>query len=384
MAAKHNAKVWIIAVTALIALMVFTYGLNQGWFKSRTNAPAPVSAPAANSPQKSGNSPAGPGAGGPVLVEVSSVQRTTLADDVTAVGNVLANESVMLRPEISGRIAQIHFREGQIVKQGQLLVSLDSSIPQAELRQAQAELELSRSNFRRSEELARQNFISERAKDEANSNLKVIEARAALAQTRLEKSSIRAPFSGTVGLRRVAVGDFVREGADLVTLEDSTTVKIDFRLPERYVAQIKAGQRFTVETDALPGKSFNAQVELIDPQVEANARTVLVRGKLTNTGGDLRPGMFARVRLILAEKQNVLMIPEEGIVAFADEGKPANFVYKVVDNKAVRTRVETGQRRNAQVEILNGLNEGDQIVTAGQLKLRGREAEIRVAKKGAR
>jgi len=223
MAAKHNVKVWIIAVTALIALMVFTYGLNQGWFKSRTNAPAPVSAPAANSPQKSGNSPAGPGAGGPVLVEVSSVQRTTLADDVTAVGNVLANESVMLRPEISGRIAQIHFREGQIVKQGQLLVSLDSSIPQAELRQAQAELELSRSNFRRSEELARQNFISERAKDEANSNLKVIEARAALAQTRLEKSSIRAPFSGTVGLRRVAVGDFVREGADLVTLEDSTT-----------------------------------------------------------------------------------------------------------------------------------------------------------------
>jgi membrane fusion protein (multidrug efflux system) len=381
MAAKHNIRIGIITSIALVALLVLTYGLNQGWFKPNANPP-PTPAPSATKSANAGTGPAGPGA--PVVVEVSSVQRSVLVDDVTAIGNVLANESVMLRPEISGRIAQIHFRDGQSVKQGQLLVSLDSSIPQAELKQAQAELELSRSNFRRSEELARQNFISERAKEEASSNLKVIEARAALEQTRLEKSSIRAPFFGTLGLRRVALGDFVREGADLVVLEDISTVKIDFRLPDRYVAQIKPGQRFTVETDALPGKTFSAQVDLVDPQIEANARTVGVRGKLSNPNGELRPGMFARVRLILAEKNNVLMIPEEGIVTVADEGKPANFVYKVVENKALRTKVEIGLRRHAQVEILQGLKEGDQIITAGQLKLRGREAEIRVAKKGAR
>lgn len=380
---KRQYKIWVVCGLALLALSLWAYWSNRSGSaqKTATSEIGAANSAKANAPKGPGAS-AGPGAAGPIAVEIAAVKTVPLADDVTAVGSVLANESAMLRPEISGRIAQIYFRDGQRVGKGQLLISLDSSIPQAELRQAQAELELSRSNFKRSEELARQNFISERAKEEANANYKVVEARAVLAQTRLEKSSLRAPFAGTLGVRKIAVGDYIREGADLVLLEDTATVKIDFRLPERYVAQVKPGQRFTVETDSLPGKTFAAQVDLVAPQVDIADRTVLIRGKIPNPQSELKPGMFARVRLILSERPNVLVVPEEAIVAFADDGKPANFVYKVVGNKATRTRVETGVRRRAMVEIISGLQVGDQVVTAGQLKLRGREADVRIAKPG--
>jgi membrane fusion protein (multidrug efflux system) len=311
-------------------------------------------------------------------VEVARVKPADVADEVTAVGTVRANESVVMRPEISGRVAKLHFQEGQSVKRGQVLVSLDASVLAAEIQQAKAELALSRNNFKRTEELALREFVSERAKDEAAANLQIQEARIALAEARLAKSTIRAPFSGRVGLRQIAVGDYVREGADMFSLEDTATVKVDFRLPERYLPLVRPGQRLTMGTDALPGKDFGAAVELIDPLVDSNTRSFLVRGKLANAQGSLRPGMFARVRLALSERAGVLMVPEEAVTLTPGQGGNTSFVFKVADGKAMRTKVETGARRNAQVEIKSGLAAGDLVVTAGQIKIRGNESPVRI------
>jgi membrane fusion protein, multidrug efflux system len=348
---------------------------------NQTPQAAPTGAPRA--PAGPGGPGGPPGAGAPIAVEVAPAKPADFADEVGAVGTVRANESVVIRPEISGRVAKLHFQEGQLVKRGQVLVSLDASVLAAEIQQAKAELALSRNNFKRTEELAAKEFVSARAKDEAAANLQVQEAKIALAEARLSKSTIRAPFAGRVGLRQIAVGDYVREGADMFGLEDMSTVKIDFRLPERYLATVRTGQRVSMNTDALPGKEFAAQVELIDPLVDANTRSFLVRGKLANPQGALRAGMFARVRLALSDRAGVLMVPEEAVTLTPSQGGNASFVFKVAEGKAIRTRVETGARRNAQVEIKSGLAAGDLVVTAGQIKIRGNEAPVRVIQASA-
>jgi membrane fusion protein, multidrug efflux system len=356
---------------------------------------AHAQSPAAQTPRPqeqrqpgAGPGPAGgqagpPGANAPVAVEVARVKAADVADEVSAVGTLRANETIVVRPEIAGRIAKLHFQEGQLVKRGQVLVSLDATVLAAEIGQAKAELALSRSNFKRTQELAAQQFVSASAKDEAAANLAIQEAKIALAEARLARSTIRAPFSGRVGLRQIAVGDVVREGADMFTLEDTATIKVDFRLPERYLSAVKTGQRVTMGTDALPGKDFIAAVELIDPLINTDTRSFLVRGKLANPQGSLRAGMFARVRLAVAERTGVLLVPEEAVTLTPSPGGNASYVFKVADGKAIRTQVKTGARRNAQIEIQSGLSAGDVVVTAGQIKIRGNEAQVRVMQTGA-
>jgi membrane fusion protein, multidrug efflux system len=345
---------------------------------SVVHAQAPVgqpARPAGGPPGAAGGPPAG---GPPVTVEVTRIATANLVDDVAAVGSIRANESVMLRPEISGRIVRINFREGQAVRRGTSLIELDASVLDAEIAQTRAELALARSNSQRTDDLHAKNFVSERARDEARSNLQVVEARLALAQARRDRSVIRAPFDGVVGIRQVAVGDFVREGADLVSIEDSRSVKIDFRLPERYLPQVRSGQKLAVTLDSLPGKTIDASVDVIDPQVDANGRSFLVRARAGNAEGLLRNGMFARVRLVLDTRNNAILVPEEAIVSAVTPRGNANFVYKVAGDKATRVPVQLGLRRDAKVEVRGSLAAGDAVVIAGQQKLRGESATVRV------
>jgi membrane fusion protein (multidrug efflux system) len=339
-------------------------------------------APAGQPPRPAGGAAGAPGAapagGPPVTVEVTRVGSANLVDDVAAVGSIRANESVMLRPEISGRVVKINFREGQRVRRGASLLELDASVLDAEIAQTRAELALARSNSQRTDDLHAKNFVSERARDEARSNLQVIEARLALAQVRRDRSVIRAPFDGVVGIRQVAVGDYVREGADLVSIEDSRTVKIDFRLPERYLPQVRGGQKLSVTLDALPGKVIDATVDVIDPQVDANGRSFLVRARAGNGEGLLRNGMFARVRLVLETRSNAILVPEEAIVSAVTPRGNANFVYKVAGDKATRVPVQLGLRREAKVEVRGALTASDSVVIAGHQKLRGESATVRV------
>ena len=187
-----------------------------------------------------------------------------------------------------------------------------------------------------------------------------------------------APFSGIIGLRSVSVGDYVKEGADLVNLESIDPLKLDFRVPEVFMRQVAVGQPLQVQLDALPGKTFEGKVLAVNPLIDAAGRAVVIRAVVRNPDTSLRPGMFARVRLITRDAKDALVLPEQALVPQGDQ----QFVYRVIDDKAVRTRVEVGQRRDAKVEVLNGVSKDDIVVTAGQLKLRD-GASVTVARTDA-
>lgn len=340
-----------LCVIGLAGLVAYAWYANQPG--SRSAVP----------PQAGG----GVGQNAPVPVEVALVAARTMADDVTAVGTLVSNESVVLRPEVAGRISRIAFRDGEAVKRGDVLVELDAAVQRAELQQARANLTLAEANFGRTEDLFARKFVSQSSRDNARAELELARAGVALAQARLERTQIRAPFAGVVGIRSVSPGDFVKDGDALINLEDIATLKVDFRLPELYLDRVKPGQSLELASDVLPGETFAARVDAIDPLVDAQGRAVRLRASLPNPDGRLRPGVFARVRLILAERPDVLVVPEAALVP-----APGNvqFVYRVADDKAQRVNVTTGVRREAVVEIVSGLASGEQVVTAGQLKLR--------------
>jgi membrane fusion protein, multidrug efflux system len=355
---------------AIAAIGISALGSYAYYAQRQPQGPNEQNVSPASGGTKSATSPTAP-----VSVDVTQVTTARLVDDINATGSIRSNEAVVIRPEVSGRIAKLNFSDGQQVKKGQLLISFDSTVNQAEVQQAKAELGIAKTNFERTVDLAKQKFISERARDESLANVQVLEAKLALAEARLSKLEIRAPFSGIVGIRVVSVGDYVKDGADLVNLEDISSVKVDFRVPERYVDQVQKGQGIEVLVDALPGKPFRARVDAIDPQVDSSGRSALLRGRIDNPEGKLKPGMFARVRLILAERDNAMVVPEESIVP---QGNKVT-VWKVVDGKAQRTEVRTGLRRAAKVEILEGLRPGDTVVTAGQIRLSKDGTPVRIA-----
>ncbi len=314
-----------------------------------------------------------------VVVEATTVRRIAMSDEAAAVGTLRSNESVVLRPEVPGRIKTILFREGTAVKRGAVLVELDAAVQRAELQQARAGLALAESNFRRTEDLFGRRFVSQSARDEAASRLEVARAALELADARIRRMSLSAPFDGVLGIRRVSVGDFVKDGDPLVNLEDISVLKVDFRLPETLLPRVRVGQTLEVSSDSLPGQRFAARVDAIDPLIDAQGRAVVIRASLDNPEARLRPGMFARVRLILEERPEVAVVPEEALVPAPGD---VQFVYRVVDGKAQRVNIRTGLRREAQVEVVEGLAPGDVVVTAGQAKLR-EGAPVRVVAAGA-
>jgi membrane fusion protein (multidrug efflux system) len=246
------------------------------------------------------------------------------------------------------------------------LVRLDPAINAAEVQQAKANLTLAKSKYDRAVELSQRNFISGQAKDEAENNLRVAEAAVALVEARLAKTEIKAPFSGVIGLRVVSVGDYVKEGADMVNLESIDPLKVDFRVPETYMRQVQPGQTLTVTLDALPNRKFEGKVLAVNPLIDAAGRSVVIRAIVRNADTSLRPGMFTRVNLITRDEKDALVIPEQAIVPQGDE----QYVFRIVEGKAARVKVDIGQRRDGKVEVLKGLDVNDLVVTAGQLKLR--------------
>lgn len=359
---KNHRVTWV-AVGVLVAVAAIAYFLTNAGPSGPAVAGVKGEAKAASQPAAKGDAKGAPaisGPGGPTPVEIIVVKPAIVQEDLQAVGSLRSNESVVLRPEVSGRVATIAFRDGQVVKKGQLLVGLDATLNEAEVAQYQAEFDLALSNLKRSEDLARQKFISSSAQETAASNAQVAEARLKLAQARLSKMRIVAPFDGIVGIRGVSLGDYVKDGTDLVNVEDIRNLKVDFRLPERSLTQTRVGQGVEVVADALPNDRWQGQIDAINPRIDANGRSVELRARLDNASGKLRPGMFVRVRVIVGER-NGLLVPEEAIVPQGEEF----YVYKVVDGAARRVPVKIGVRRAAQVEIIEGIAAGDSVVTAG-------------------
>jgi membrane fusion protein (multidrug efflux system) len=351
------------------------------WWQNRPQSGGLQGSALIASAARPGSSPVGGAveAGGPAIVEVGKVVRLRIEEDAQAVGTLRSRQGVMLRPEVSGRISRFGFADGQRVRRGQLLVQLDDTLQAAQLRQAEALAGIARTNLQRNRELVAQNFVSQSVVDQSAASLEVAVAQVALAQAQLSRMKILAPFDGVAGIRSVDVGDYVKDGADLVNIEDTTQVWVDFRLPERYLAQLRPGQQVEVALDAMPGRSFRAQIDALDSQLDANGRSLLVRARLANPDGALRTGMFARTRTLLAVRDSALVVPEEALVP--QGGK--QYLIKVVDGAqgkvSQRLEARIGVRVPGKVEILNGVAEGDVVVTAGQGRLlRGDGLPVRV------
>ncbi|WP_114973265.1 efflux RND transporter periplasmic adaptor subunit [Rhodoferax ferrireducens] len=345
-------------------------------------------------------------------VEVGRVEKIALRDDAQSVGSLQSRQSVMLRPEIAGRVKALGFSDGARVRKGQVLVQLDDTLQQAEVQQALAQVSIAQANFKRNQELVAENFVARRVLDESLANVQVVEAQLALARARLSRMALLAPFDGTVGIRSINVGDYVKDGADLVNLEDISSMYVDFRLPERYQSKLKPQQTVELVLDALPGRAFRARVEAINPLLDANGRSVGVRAILPNTSGalapngkpaggaaandaPLRPGMFARVTTVFSVNEAALVVPEEAIVPQGGR----QFVIKVVAPAAVpataaatlppdtqfvslRQEVKLGVRQKGKVEILEGLAEGETVVVAGQQRLQRDGTPLRIVELG--
>jgi len=445
------------------------------------------------------------GAGGKAVgVELVNVKKMLLRDDAEAVGTLRSRQNVMMRPEVAGRILALGFGDGARVNVGQVLVQLDDTLQRAEVQQSLAQLSIAKANHKRNQDLVAQNFVAQRVLDESAASLQVSEAQVSLSCARLERMRIVAPFSGVVGIRNINVGDFVKDGADLINLEDIGMLYVDYRLPERYQAKLAPGQIVELRIDALPGRLFKAKVEALDPLIEPNGRSIGMRAVLangpgepiappggkkpdgspaggpgkpgaaptpavaasapaqiatkppqagnpakvadgksnkpgnnatagngpvsgtftlpspqslgcppnqfdrarvapsgSNASGPLRPGMFARVSAVFAVKPDALVVPEEAIVpqggkqfvirAIPPSEMPAQPASATASAPEIppgtlyvskRIEVKLGIRRGGQVEVTEGLNEGEPVVVAGQQRLQKDGTPLRVVELG--
>jgi membrane fusion protein (multidrug efflux system) len=342
---KH--RLWLTAAFCFFTVMLLFLGT------ARAQEEAGKSKPAANARPV-------------MLVEAAQAEIMSANREITAIGTLNSNEAVVIATEIGGRITEIAFTEGQQARGGQVLVRLDRSILEAQRDRAEASLTLSRANRERSDILFKDAAISQREWDAANAQWQLDEANLRLAQAQLDKTVLRAPFDGALGLRHVSVGEYVQPGHPIVTLDDTDPLKGDFRVPEAFSSSLRVGQTVQLQVDAAPGRVFSGQVYAIDPKVDAAGRNLLVRARVPNGDRSLRPGMFAQVRLVIEEKPNALMIPEQALISRGG----SQIVYKVVDGKVEEAVVTVGLRRRGQVEITEGLSPGDTVITAGQIKVR--------------
>jgi len=353
---------------ALIALVGVCVASGVAWWAQR---PAAVDQPSAAPAASGGKAPA---------VEVAKVTSITLVDETQSVGSLRSRQGVMLRPEVAGRVSKILFNDGQRVRKGQLLVQFDDQLQAAQVSQAKAEMSIAAANHKRNQELVAQNFISKRSLDESAAALEVAQAKLDLAVATWQRLKIVAPFDGVTGLRQVNVGDYLKDGTDVVNIEDIDAVLVDFRLPERFQAKVRPGQKAQLTVDALPGRPFAAIVQAVDPLIDANGRSVGVRGCIDNRQQQLRPGMFARVNAVFGSRPSALVIPEEAIVPQGGR----TFVVKVVPGDkpdtlvSQRVAVKVGLRQPGKVEIVEGLELDDTVVVAGHQRLQKEGTPVRV------
>lgn len=313
-------------------------------------------------------------------VEVAKAESATLSDDVQAVGSLKSARSVMVRPEVSGRIAKLGFSEGGRVQKGQLLVQLDDTLQQAQIKQAEAQASIARSRLQRNRELLGQGFVSQSAVDQSLADLQVADAQVTLAQAQSSRMKVLAPFNGSAGLRKVAEGDYVKDGADIVNLEDLGALTVQFALPERSLDRLRVGQGVDLTLDALPGRTFKGRVAALDSQVDANGRALQVLAQVDNAGALLRPGMFARARVVFSVRPGAVVVPEEALVPLGTK----QLLFKLASGAngqkvAQRMEARIGLRLAGKVEILEGLAVGDSVITAGHARLlRGENLPVRV------
>jgi membrane fusion protein (multidrug efflux system) len=312
-----------------------------------------------------------------VVVSSAEVQEDRWQQQVESVGTLSAIQGVDVSSEVPGTVADISFRSGQQIRKGELLVQLDATAEQAELRSLEAQLVLARLDYERALDLLERTMLSQAQLDRAKSVMDSLQAQVEEQAAFIAKKAIRAPFAGELGIREVNLGEYVSPGTPIVTLQTLDPIYANFTLPERFLRALAVGQQLRVAVAAYPEDEFSGSVTAISPKVEETTRNVMVQATIANADRRLRPGMFARVTVLTGGDHRVLTVPRTTIT-FNPYGESV-FVITEQDGALVvdRRQVITGEIRDERVEVVSGLLSGDLVVGTGQLKLRaGQRVEI--------
>jgi len=303
--------------------------------------------------------------GGAVAVLTAVVKVERIASAISALGTARANEAVEITSKVSNTVTAVRFTDGQRVREGQILVELDSAQARADLAEAEAASTESASQVKRSRELLSTRVISESQFEQLEATMKANQARVAAARSRLNDTVIRAPFDGRVGLRRVSVGSLVSPGTTITTLDDISVIKVDFSVPENVLAGLREGLKVTATAAAFPTREFTGTVTGVDSRVDQVSRSVTVRANIPNPDLALKPGMFLNVTLA-RDEHDALMVPEAALVP----EQSRQFIYVVEDGRAVRREVRIGRRQPGRVEVVAGLKAGEEVIVEGTQKVR--------------
>jgi membrane fusion protein (multidrug efflux system) len=302
----------------------------------------------------------------PTPVEVAEVRPSLVTDRFDAVGTIEAVDAITVVSEIDALVRELPFREGAAIRKGELIAQLDDTQLQAELTRAQALLDQKKVTYNRVKGLADQAAISPQEFDDAAAILKVAQADLAMIEARLSKTRIVAPFDGVVGARRVSPGAFVRPGTAITDLAQLAELKVTFAAPERYFPELKRGAVVAVSTTAYPDFALNGTIEVVEPVVDQATRSARIIARVQNPDFKFRPGMSANISVVLSERDQALVVPDEAVFAEGDQ----NLVFVVkADSTVTRTAVNLGSRQRQTVEVLSGLESGMTVVRAGHQKL---------------
>lgn len=359
-----------IAIVVAAGFGVRHYGIDVAALTGLAGPVKTTAAPGADAPaQRQGGGRANRG---PAAVETAKATSSRLSDDVLALGTLLSDESVAIAPETSGRVARILFQDGATVAKGTPLFQFDSDLAQSDLAEARARLQLAEASFSRNQKLRQTGNVAQSAYDEALSARDVARAAVEAAQVRLDKLTISAPFSGTLGFRTVSEGAYVTAGTALVQLDKTDRLQLGFSVPELQQQQVMAARQVSFTADAVPGESFTAEISALNPAIDVNGRALQVRAQLDNAEGRLRPGLLVRVTVKGPEREAV-MVPESAIVQRASGA----VLYTVADGMAKEVKVRLGKRSDGKVEVLDGVTADDAVVTAGNAQLsNGAKVEV--------
>jgi len=357
-------KVLLGAVAGALLVVFYSHISSE---RAKRDPSAKGGPPAAAAGRPAGGPPGG--AGGfssmPIGVLAVPVRSEQISFELEALGTTRANESVEITAKVVNQVTAVRFTEGQQVARGAVLVELDSEQVRADLAAAEAALAESRSQFKRSRELYTTKILSDSQLEQIEATFKANEARVASARARVSDTVIRAPFAGRVGLRRVSVGSLISPGTVITTLDDTSTIKLDFTVPETFLPVVKPGLEIAARSVAYPDASFAGKVSSVDSRVDPATRSVTVRALLPNPEGLLKPGMFLTTRL-LRGAIDALLVPEQALVPEGGE----MFVFVVKDGVAEKRRIRIGERRVGDVQVVEGLASGELVVTEGTQKLR--------------
>lgn len=321
-----------------------------------------------------------PGAGGPqqkngpLPIEAIVVQPTRISETVEVTGTVLPYESTEIRPEISGRLTALSIQEGSSVQKGELLAKLFDADLQAQLRKLQVQLQIAEKTEERQRELLRINGISQQDYDLSLLSVNNLQADIELTKVNIGRTEIRAPYAGRIGLRQVSPGAYVSPANILATISQINTLRLEFSIPEKYGYEVSTGMevRFSVEGST---KQYTARVSAKESRVEESTRNQLIRAIIADVDKHLVPGSFAKVRIILGEKDDAIMIPTQAIIPVA-RGKEVVVLH---GNEVEFRSITTGIRDSARVQVLNGLSTGDTVITTGLMFMR-KDSKVKVTR----